>query len=674
MWHSPRIESRGIVRDMERLRPTDSIRAVVGERDAGGAMPGKRTLTEQLAVPALQAEPAPGPAAEAAGAAGPAVQRKAAASPSSEGHRPLPRLQLGGVAPDAAIQRRLAIQQGDRTDHESAADTQAAASHGVSGAGGRLPHLEAIQRSFGSHDVSGITAHTDGAATAGAAAMGAEAFATGNRVAFAGTPSLHTAAHEAAHVVQQRGGVQLKGGIGRAGDDYERNADAVADRVVAGAPAGDLLDRFAPAGGAPRSTGPVQRAVQVGGAHLPRVPDQAALAALGLDPTQIAQLMNMHAVRDRIYVFTDTAHMVAFLQGQPVPPPTERQVAPGDLDVGHKNANLMRFGQLYQPAPAQIPGHAPGGHGIPDQELPPAGPSHMWANTTDGAQPQHTLWNDRHTAPPLPTQIHTFGNPNDPSISTSQGIFNMGMRINPTTVNNTHLARNQATYAGLPTETGQVRGHPFALAQTQRSTDPTSAETFDTARLLETRESDGTAGGYSTFRYNRVENPAMRTMQPFNQVNVSSAPQVPTPMGIPATDIIHNSRRLPGGGYHQTAFDNQVDYRTQIGPSNQFHTRLDAHVTGNAFPYETVHRPDTDLNAPHRHSVPGYASPPPTPFISPGGHDALAEVNGVILAGRRMQNEPEMFHGDLYFIQEAAYDATTNQTTCKLIKAKTSFF
>ena len=61
--------------------------------------------------------------------------------------------------------------------------------------------------------------------------MGALAYATGNHVAFGGSPSLHTAAHEAAHVVQQRSGVQLKGGVGEVGDSYERNADAVADDV-----------------------------------------------------------------------------------------------------------------------------------------------------------------------------------------------------------------------------------------------------------------------------------------------------------------------------------------------------------------------------------------------------------------------------------------------------------
>jgi hypothetical protein len=35
-------------------------------------------------------------------------------------------------------------------------------------------------------------------------------------------------------VVQQRGGVQLRGGVGQPGDEYERHADEVADAVVAG--------------------------------------------------------------------------------------------------------------------------------------------------------------------------------------------------------------------------------------------------------------------------------------------------------------------------------------------------------------------------------------------------------------------------------------------------------
>lgn len=127
---------------------------------------------------------------------------------------------------------------------------------GVSGSGTELPYLDAIQASFRGHDVAGVTAHTDGAAAQAAAAMGAQAYATGDAVAFAdGAVSLHTAAHEAAHVVQQRAGVSLSGGVGQAGDPYERHADAVADLVVQGKSAEGLLDQ---GGGAPGTQSSVQ--------------------------------------------------------------------------------------------------------------------------------------------------------------------------------------------------------------------------------------------------------------------------------------------------------------------------------------------------------------------------------------------------------------------------------
>jgi hypothetical protein len=87
-------------------------------------------------------------------------------------------------------------------------------------------------------------------------------------VAFADTPDLHTAAHEAAHVVQQRSGVHLKAGVGEVGDSYERNADAVADRVVAGDSAQDLLDQHASVGGVVGSSAfaPVQAKLRFDGA------------------------------------------------------------------------------------------------------------------------------------------------------------------------------------------------------------------------------------------------------------------------------------------------------------------------------------------------------------------------------------------------------------------------
>src|SRR5262245_52656825 len=153
----------------------------------------------------------------------------------------------------------LPVQMRGEPKGDDASDVHAAAAHGTSGSATALPYLDTIQRAFGAHDVSGVKAHTDAAASAGSRAMGAEAFATGDHVAFDGAPSLHTAAHEAAHAVQQRAGVHLKGGVGESGDSHERHADAVADRVVAGESAQDLLDHYGPGGGVQRAA--VQRQV-----------------------------------------------------------------------------------------------------------------------------------------------------------------------------------------------------------------------------------------------------------------------------------------------------------------------------------------------------------------------------------------------------------------------------
>ncbi len=151
------------------------------------------------------------------------------------------------------VQRRYGAHGGGRRDPEAVKDDAAA---GVAGGGGPLPHLDRIQKAFGEFDVSSIGAHVGGPAADAADAIGAEAYATGDQVAFRQSPDLHTAAHEAAHVVQQQAGVQLLGGVGEAGDAYERHADAVADRVVAGESAEDLLAAGPGRGGA---SGAVQR-------------------------------------------------------------------------------------------------------------------------------------------------------------------------------------------------------------------------------------------------------------------------------------------------------------------------------------------------------------------------------------------------------------------------------
>jgi Domain of unknown function (DUF4157) len=151
-----------------------------------------------------------------------------------------------------------------------AAGMHAQADAGASGPGGPLPFLGRIQSLFGGHDVSGIRAHTDGAAAGANAAMGSQAYARGNDVAFGGAPDLHTAAHEAAHVVQQRAGVHLKGGVGEQGDAYERHADAVADTVMAGGSAEALLSTMAGAPGAGRAGGGGQAHVQLQPAPQPQ--------------------------------------------------------------------------------------------------------------------------------------------------------------------------------------------------------------------------------------------------------------------------------------------------------------------------------------------------------------------------------------------------------------------
>ena len=173
--------------------------------------------------------------------------------------RGLQRRDRSGQAADGATHGAVETRNGTVGKRTLVEDVYGAAAHGISGPSGALPHLAQIQRSFGRHDVGHVRAHIGGAAADGAAAIGADAFAMGDHVAFAGSPDLHTAAHEAVHVVQQRGGVQLKGGIGEIGDAYEQHADAVADLVVQGKSSEALLDRYAGGAGSGTTGGAIQR-------------------------------------------------------------------------------------------------------------------------------------------------------------------------------------------------------------------------------------------------------------------------------------------------------------------------------------------------------------------------------------------------------------------------------
>ncbi len=158
-------------------------------------------------------------------------------------HRRKPAEKEGADAPPAnlgpAVQAKA---DGGRVALTDEGDVKSAAASGVASGGSELPHLDRIQQSFGSaHDLSSVRAHVGGDAAAASEQMGAQGYATGNNVAFAKQPDVFLAAHEAAHVVQQREGVHMKGGVGQSNDVYEQHADKVAERVVAGQSAADLL-------------------------------------------------------------------------------------------------------------------------------------------------------------------------------------------------------------------------------------------------------------------------------------------------------------------------------------------------------------------------------------------------------------------------------------------------
>ena len=145
-----------------------------------------------------------------------------------------------------------AVRGEDRASYDNEAAAWKVAASGTRGDGERLPHFEAIQKSFGHHDISTIQAHIGGAAADATGQLGATGFAVGDHVAFASAPDLHTAAHEAAHYIQQRSGIALASGLDRPGDEFELHADRVADAVVRGESAAGLLDRFAGRGTAAR--------------------------------------------------------------------------------------------------------------------------------------------------------------------------------------------------------------------------------------------------------------------------------------------------------------------------------------------------------------------------------------------------------------------------------------
>lgn len=175
-------------------------------------------------------------------------------------------LRAADDSPDrAVVQRRISPSVIARSTDASPEAIHEAAGRGLLTPATRIPYADRIQRAFGRHAIIDAPAHVGDAATASATAMNAAAYTSRGHVVFAGTPDLRTAAHEAAHIVQQAAGVHVPWGVGRAGDSYEAHADAVAERVVAGQSAEAMLDHVAPratsSGRASVAEGAVQRKI-----------------------------------------------------------------------------------------------------------------------------------------------------------------------------------------------------------------------------------------------------------------------------------------------------------------------------------------------------------------------------------------------------------------------------
>lgn len=131
------------------------------------------------------------------------------------------------------------------------------ARRGFEGAPRPLPHRGALQPLFGRYDLASFEAYVGGPAREAADRLGARAYVAESRAVFAEEPSLATAAHEAAHLVQQRQGYGTAG-LSKASEPLERQAREVAARAARGLSVEGVLDR-APAGASALSGVAVQR-------------------------------------------------------------------------------------------------------------------------------------------------------------------------------------------------------------------------------------------------------------------------------------------------------------------------------------------------------------------------------------------------------------------------------
>lgn len=119
-------------------------------------------------------------------------------------------------------------------------DAASTAVAGLSGSSSAIPYRAEMESRFGA-DFSSVQAYSGSAAGAACDALGANAYAVGDKVAFgSSSPDRGLVAHELTHVVQHRAsggaGAVASGAVSTRGSAAEREADAVESAVRSGGP------------------------------------------------------------------------------------------------------------------------------------------------------------------------------------------------------------------------------------------------------------------------------------------------------------------------------------------------------------------------------------------------------------------------------------------------------
>jgi hypothetical protein len=375
-----------------------------------------------------------------------------------------------------------------------------------------------------------------------------------------------------------------------------------------------------------------QRAITAGSYNFPR-------SESGID-SNLENYLNTNGLKtlflklnddhDTLYIFTSGEHLVQYLHKLngdknylKTPDPETKTFKKKDIDESRKVINDLKFNQVYKPQKQQFDKKALGLHKIDEELMPPVGEGNMLYKGFSGnkSEEQYSIFQNQFGVKKEVEPL-IFGDPNSPSLVMNQGGLNLGMSIMPTSNTNyvSKITRNQTSYAKIKSSTNRVRGHPFALEQTQHSLD--KKRTFDNDSRTYTDESDSTKsmGGISTFRYNRIERPSIKKKRRFLQVNIN--PKL-GPMKIVQPDDIHFKwERRKKGTYRNIRLDNRgiKDYRNIKPPKKMGKQKYQQKIGEQDYqknPYikESVRKQYDSFDSKPYEKQKGFQFPPMSPII-----------------------------------------------------------